>query len=448
MALKSSLQKKLPTAFSAYHFLWAWLGARRHGSPSGKIFVIGITGTKGKTTTVELLNAILEAAGKRTAILSSLRMKIGAESQRNPTGNSMPGRSAIQKFLRAARRANCSYALIEVTSQGVVQHRHRFINWNIGVLTNLHPEHIESHGSFEKYRAAKLAFLKYVLKKSGKVFLNRDDKEFDFFSGELAATAAEGEKPIEYSRTDEKLGENISRAERMRDRADTGGGGEATATTAPQFLLRNFNRENIAVAVAIAKELGIADRTVEEALANFKGVPGRMEFVTEGPYTAIVDYAHTPDSLEAAYQAAREQLIAGDEETNTPGGRLICVLGAAGGGRDTWKRPEFGKVAAHYCDEIILTDEDPYDEKPQAIVDAIATGIAATPHPRPEFSVILDRREALARAIDGMDEGDIVIATGKGSEDWIHVARGRKMAWNEKAIIQELLMEKGVTGRK
>jgi UDP-N-acetylmuramoyl-L-alanyl-D-glutamate--2,6-diaminopimelate ligase len=448
MALKSSLQKKLPTVFSAYHFLWAWLGARRHRNPSEKIFVIGITGTKGKTTTVELLNAILETAGKRTAILSSLRMKIATESQKNPTGNSMPGRSAIQKFLRGARRARCGYALIEVTSQGVVQHRHRFINWNMGVLTNLHPEHIESHGSYENYRAAKLDFLKYVLKKGGKVFLNRDDKEFGFFADELTATAAEGEKPIEYSRTDEKLGENIARAERMRDRADTGGGGEASASSAPQFLLRNFNQENIAVAVAIAKELGIPDKTIEEALANFAGVPGRMEFVTEGPYTAIVDYAHTPESLEAAYQAAREQLIAGDEEANTPGGRLICVLGAAGGGRDTWKRPEFGKVAAHYCDEIILTDEDSYDESPQAIIDEIGTGIAAVPHPRPEFSVVLDRREALARAINGMDEGDIVIATGKGSEDWIHLARGRKMAWNEKAIVQELLVgKKAARGR-
>src|ERR1700691_5407142 len=144
--------------YSVYHFLWAWVGAQKYSHPSRGVYVIGITGTKGETTTLELLNAILEAAGKRTAILSSLRMKIGDESEKNPTGNSMPGRGAIQKFLRRARRARCGYALIEVTSQGVVQHRHRFINWNIGVITNLHPEHIESHGSFEKYRAAKLDF--------------------------------------------------------------------------------------------------------------------------------------------------------------------------------------------------------------------------------------------------------------------------------------------------
>lgn len=450
MALKSSLRKKFPSALRAYHFLWAWFGARIHKHPSRRMFVIGITGTKGKTTTLELLNAILEAGGKRTAIMSSLRMKIADSSEKNPTGNSMPGRGAIQKFLRSARRAGCRYALIEVTSQGVVQHRHRFVDWNIGVITNLHPEHIEAHGSFEKYRAAKLEFLVYVFKKGGKVFLNQDDKEYPFFAEELAKQATNGAAAIEYSRTDERLHENISRAERMRERQDTGGAGADTANGGPsRFLLNNFNTENVAVAVAIAKEIGITDKTIEETLADFKGVPGRMEFVTEGPYTAIVDYAHTPDSLEAAYQAARDQLdsapalaahLSSFDEHPSP--RLICVLGAAGGGRDTWKRPEFGKIAAHYCDEIIVTNEDPYDEDPRAIMSDVSAGIAQVPHPRPEYSEVSDRRDALAQAIDMMSEGDIVITTGKGSEDWIHVAHGKKISWNEKAVVQELLTKK------
>lgn len=427
---------------SAYHFLWAGVGARLHKNPSKRLYVIGVTGTKGKTTTLELLNAILEAAGKKTALLSSLRMKIGENSQKNPTGNSMPGRGVIQNFLRRARRDRCGYALIEVTSQGVVQHRHRFIDWNIGVLTNLHPEHIESHGSFENYRAAKLTFLKYVLHRGGMVFLNRDDKNFDFFKDALASGA---EKTIEYTRSDERLRESLARVERTRGRRDEG---TEPAIATSKFLLSDFNEDNVAVAVAIAKEIGIADRIIEEALAAFQGVPGRMEFVTEGAYTAIVDYAHTPDSQEAAYRAARAQLVEGDEATNTPGGRLICVLGAAGGGRDRWKRAEFGKIAAHYCDEIFLTDEDPYDEDPQAIMDEILSGVRSVPHPRPDAKIVLDRREALASAIAAMEEGDIVIATGKGSEDWIHLAGGKKMAWNEKAIVQELLLGKKVSQMK
>ena len=138
---------KLPGFVWFYHFLWAWSSAALYGYPSRHIFVIGVTGTKGKTTVIELLSAILEAAGKKTAILSSLRMKIAENSEKNRSGNTMPGRFYIQRFLRRAIKAGCNYALVEVTSQGVALNRHRFINWNMGVLTNLHPEHIESQHS-------------------------------------------------------------------------------------------------------------------------------------------------------------------------------------------------------------------------------------------------------------------------------------------------------------
>src|SRR6185437_9381809 len=130
MSLKSSLQKQVPQFFGAYHFVLAWLGAQRHSKPSRNMFVIGITGTKGKTTTLELLNAILETAGKQTALLSSLRIKIDGTTEKNKTGNSMPGRGFIQQFLSEAKAGGCKYALIEVTSQGVAAHRHRFVHWN------------------------------------------------------------------------------------------------------------------------------------------------------------------------------------------------------------------------------------------------------------------------------------------------------------------------------
>jgi UDP-N-acetylmuramoyl-L-alanyl-D-glutamate--2,6-diaminopimelate ligase len=410
----------LPGLFSTYHFLWAWAGSKVHGHPSRKIFVIGITGTKGKTTTLELVNAVLEAAGKKTALLSSLREKIGEESHKNAIGNSMPGRGYIQRFLDRAVRAGCGYALIEVTSQGVVAHRHRFINWNIGALTNLAPEHIESHGSFENYRTAKLDFLKYVLKKGGKIFLNRDDPSYAFF------TVALGGKAEEYTKNDPWLKNYLPKAESpMRS---------AQGASTRKFLLSGFNEENIAVAVAIAKDLGINDQIIEQGIMGFPGVPGRMEFVQVGPYTAVVDYAHTPDSLEAVYSALRAQ------PTNSP--RLICILGAAGGGRDKWKRPEMGKIAAHYCDKIILTDEDPYDEDPEKILNEVEAGIKEVPYPRPEAFRILDRRQAIQKAVELMREGDIVIGTGKGSEDWIHLARGKKIPWNEKRAFENALIRK------
>jgi UDP-N-acetylmuramoyl-L-alanyl-D-glutamate--2,6-diaminopimelate ligase len=426
-SLKNSwVAKKIiavPAVFATYHFLWAWLGAYAHWHPSGKIFVIGITGTKGKTTTLELLNAILEAAGKKTALLSSLRAKIGDASEKNKFGNSMPGHGYIQKFLDNAVRAQCGYALIEVTSQGVAAHRHRFIKWNMGAITNLAPEHIESHGSFENYRAAKLDFLKYVLKKGGMVFLNRDAVQFGFFKEALS-----GAKIAEYSKEDEWLVNYLPKIYPMS---------ALQAGHQPKFLMGGFNKENIAAAVALAKELGVGDRFIEQALAAFEGVPGRMEFVRVGLHTAIVDYAHTPDSLEAAYKEAKPV-----PNANYPDPKLVCILGAAGGGRDRWKRKEMGKIAARYCDEIFLTNEDPYDEDPKAILAEIKTGIDEVGFPSDRVHEIIDRKEAIQQAVALLRAGDVLIGTGKGSEDWIHFSRGKKIPWNEKKEFEEALEQK------
>jgi UDP-N-acetylmuramoyl-L-alanyl-D-glutamate--2,6-diaminopimelate ligase len=408
---------------SVYHFLWAWTGAHLHGHPSKKLFVIGVTGTKGKTTTIELVNAILEAAGKRTALISSLRIKIGDESQKNAMGNTMPGRAYLQKFLRNAVRAHCNYAIVEVASQGVVQHRHRFIHWNMGVLTNLAPEHIESHGSFENYRDAKLDFLEYVVKEGGKVFLNRDDKNFDFFFEALGE-----HELITYSKDDEFFHDALPRIRSTKMRR---------SNEAPHFLMSPFNEENIAVAVAIAKELGIGNTIIENAILAFEGVPGRMEFIHKGGFTAVVDYAHTPESLDAAYIAARPQ-----PSPDFPQPRLICVLGAAGGGRDTWKRPTMGTIAAERCDDIILTNEDPYDEDPQAIMDEIESGISQPLREGQHVYKIIDRTAAIEKAVSLAREGDVVIGTGKGSEDWIHVAGGKKVPWSEHATFEAALQKR------
>jgi UDP-N-acetylmuramoyl-L-alanyl-D-glutamate--2,6-diaminopimelate ligase len=422
----------LPGVRTTYHFLWAWVAARVHKHPSGKIFVIGVTGTKGKTTTVELVNAILEEAGKKTALLSSLRMKIGGESERNPSGNTMPGRARLQGFLRKAVNAKCAYAIVEVSSQGVEQHRHRFIDWNIGAITNLAPEHIESHGSFENYRKAKADFLAYVLKCGGKVFLNRDDENFDFFAGTLTKELKKdgADKVFSYSRSDDWLRNYLPKSKPM---GSFGGG------ASPKFLLSEFNEANIAVAVAIAKELGIGDSVIQDALVAFRGVPGRMEFVDGGPYVAVVDYAHTPESLEAAYKAVKPL-----PNANYPNPQLICILGAAGGGRDKWKRPKFGEIAAQYCDEIILTDEDPYDEDPQEIISQIRSGILGGDPELANVHEVLDRAEAVHMAVSLAHPGDVIIGTGKGSEDSIHIARGKKVPWSERQAFEAALKAKGI----
>lgn len=387
----------------AYHFFLAWFGNIIFGFPSRHIIVIGVTGTKGKSTTVELISAVLKSGGFTTAVLGTVRKKIAGESVKN-RGNTMPGRFAIQRFLRDAVRAGCTHAIIEVSSQGVVQHRHRFIHWDAGVFLNLAPEHIESHGSFEAYRSAKVKFFRDATrsKKSKKYFfINARDSEKGAFLA--AVNGVSGCRAIEF---------------------DAG-----VFTT--NVMLRNtwvstdFNLENSAAAIAVGEIFGVPADVSIRALAEFPGVPGRMELVQKNPFTVVIDYAHTPDSLKLVYGAVRRV-------TSAPS-KMICVLGAAAGGRDVWKRSVMGTIAYESCDEIILTNEDPFDENPEKIIADIERGFQSSHITKPpKIEKILDRRSAIHTAIAHALPGDAVVITGKGSESTIRVAHGKSIPWNER----------------
>jgi UDP-N-acetylmuramoyl-L-alanyl-D-glutamate--2,6-diaminopimelate ligase len=353
----------------------------------------------------------MEGAGKRTAIVSSVRFKIGPEERQNLTGMTMPGRFFIQKFLREAVDKDCQYAFIEVTSQGVAQFRDRFINFDSGLLTNLQPEHIEAHGSFENYRESKINFFKNIglfSSKTNKIFLiNSDAKDNEMF----ADAAAGYGRTIFYNKRDlEKMKWKIK-------------------------LLGDFNLENIAAAVAFARSQNIDWETIKNVIENFDGVPGRLEFIQKDPFAIIIDYAHTPDSLEKVYQAVKK-IIASKKSK----GRMICVLGCAGGGRDSWKRPVMGEIASRYCDEMVLTNEDPFDDDPEMIINEIAEGVVKSSYNK-KFKKILDRRDAIKEAIKIADKGDVVIVTGKGSEPYIRISKGKKIPWSEKEVIKNILNE-------
>lgn len=403
------------TLYSIYHFLMAFFGDVLCGFPSRKLFVIGVTGTKGKSTAVELVSAILETDGKRTALLSTIREKIGSESRRNTWGNTMPGRFAVQRFLRKAVSVGCTHAIVEVTSQGVVQHRHQFINWDAAMFLNIAPEHIESHGSFENYRDAKVEFFRSLAHSRKPVkyfFINEEDINHHYF--ERAASSILGAKVVFFNRERfyEEVGRNITNA----------------------WFVPDFNMENAAAATAVARVLGVGDSVILRALQSFRGVPGRLEYVQDGPFAVVVDYAHTPDSLEKVYEAVNPSRGSRAKR------KLICVLGAAGGGRDKWKRPAMGKIAGKYCDAVVLTNEDPYDEYPGEILDQIEEGIRGmSPLRAKKILRVLDRREAVKSAIGLAKKGDTVILTGKGSEAWLHVERGRKLPWNERRTVEEIL---------
>ena len=408
--------------YAVYHFLLALAAAAWYGFPSRGMVVIGVTGTKGKTTVVHLLHDILHSSGRRTASLSSVRFRIGDSEEMNTLKMTMPGRFFVQRFLYRAKKAGCQYAVIEVTSQGIVQSRHRFINFSAAILTNVAPEHIEAHGGFEPYVRAKLDLF-WRLGRDVVAIINQDDALAGRFA---AATHA---RRAWYSR--DSIGIHGKQWHVKHIVVGPSGvsceiGGKAITSS----LAGEFNVHNILAASAAALSQGVSLGEIRDAVRRFSGVPGRMECVRREPFRVVVDYAHTPDSLQKVYETLRRE----NQKSTRENAQLICVLGAAGGGRDTWKRPEFGRIAAEFCDRIILTNEDPYDEDPSEILSHIKSGI---PNPQFSISTILDRRDAIKQALLSARPGDIVVITGKGAEPWIMGPHGSKIPWDDREVVRE-----------
>jgi UDP-N-acetylmuramoyl-L-alanyl-D-glutamate--2,6-diaminopimelate ligase len=392
----------------------AYLADLRYRHPSREITVIGITGTKGKSTVTEILTRILETEGKTVASLSTIQFKIGQETERNLFKMTLPGRFFIQHFLRRAVDARCTHAIIEITSEGAKQYRHQFLELDALIFTNLTPEHIESHGSFEKYKQAKLSIAKKVeqSKKRPRYIVANVDNEHgqDFLNFKV-------EHPIPYSLKD------LSLYSLHKDSVSLVFGD----VTIRVPMIGLFNVYNLLAAITLARSLGVSLHTIDKALRNIPPVAGRVEQFTSSKdcskqITAVVDYAHTPDSLEKLYQAF-------------PNVQKICVLGNTGGGRDSWKRPEMGTIANNYCDHIILTNEDPYDEDPRSIVEQMAKGISS----KDKLEIIMDRRLAIKTALEKASDGAYVLISGKGTDPYIMGPNGAKTPWSDAEVVKEEL---------
>jgi UDP-N-acetylmuramoyl-L-alanyl-D-glutamate--2,6-diaminopimelate ligase len=391
-----------------YHFCLTLTGAIIYRFPARHLYITGVTGTKGKSTTTEILNSIFETAGYKTALSNTIRFKIGDDSKSNKYKMSMPGRFFMQKFLRQAVDAGCTHAIIEITSEGSKQFRHNFIFLDSFIFTNLSPEHIESHGSYENYRQAKLNIAKLLAwpKKNTVMAVNIDDKESEHFLKEKADTK------ITYSLADAKP-IDLSRGIQMRFHKST--------IYSP--LEGEFNVYNILGAMTLASAIGLDDEIIKKGVEKVNEVAGRVQKVNLGQdFDVIIDYAHTIESLEELYKAF-------------PNKKKICVLGNTGGGRDKWKRPGMAKIAEQYCEEIILTNEDPYDEDPLQIIEEMEKALTKkTAH------IILNRRKAINTALRRAKSGYVVLISGKGTDPYIMEADGKKTPWSDYEVAKEELM--------
>lgn len=409
------LKKLLPASFVRpllpfYHRVLAFALAASYGFPARSLTVIGVTGTKGKSSVSDMLFTVLRHAQYPAAVAGTIRFAINDASEPNRYKMTMPGRGFIHAFLAKARAQGAKYAVVEVTSESVRQHRHRYLFLNGLVFTNLQKEHIESHGGFENYARAKLEIGKELAaspKRPRAIIANADDPR----SEPYLALPVEQKLPFSYADvTDVVLGP----------------GRASFLYEGVRFDLKlpgSFSIMNALAVIKAARFLEVPLPVIAEGLRSLERIPGRTERIEEGQdFEAIVDYAHTPDSLRALYEAYPC--------------RRICVLGNTGGGRDTWKRPEMGKIAEEYCDEVILTNEDPYDEDPRAIVDAMAD--AMTRRPR----IIMDRREAIAHALSLAHAGDAVLITGKGTDPYIMEANGTKTPWSDAQVVREELQKR------
>lgn len=442
----SSLKRLVPKPFlRAYHWTLAYLAAAWYAWPSKRLIVIGVTGTNGKTTVVNLIACILEEAGEKVGLTSTVNFRIAGEDALNDMKMTMPGRFFLQKMLHRMVEAGCRYAVIETSSQGLDQYRHLGIEYDVAVFTNLTPEHIEAHGGFENYKNAKLKLFRHLtahkrktlplrgdIKKTAVVNLESEyawdfldvpaDKKYGFLAEGSGQPAGKVSWPMA-----------VVKALQVELKPE----GSSFVVRDVRFELKmpgRYNVLNALAAVAVGLSQGVSLDVMAKGLAKVANVPGRFEKIDEGQdFSVIVDYAPEPESLRQVYAAVERM----------PHKRIIHVLGSAGGGRDVARRPILGKLSAEKADLVIVTNEDPYDDDPRLIIEQVAAGAAAAGKKEGEtLFKIDDRREAIAKAVALAGPGDVILLTGKGAEQAI-VGRGGKLhPWDERKVARELLRQR------
>ncbi|MEK7581098.1 MAG: UDP-N-acetylmuramoyl-L-alanyl-D-glutamate--2,6-diaminopimelate ligase [Patescibacteria group bacterium] len=392
-----------------YHYLQALISAIYFGFPSKKLTVIAVTGTDGKTTTVNMIHHIFTAAGKKVSMVSSIGAQIGAKSQDTGYHVSTPNPWQIQGLLKKATDEKSDYFVLEATSHGLDQNRLAFIKIHTAVITNISSEHLDYHKNIENYSLAKLK----LFKNCQTSILNRDDTYFDVFK-----KAARG-KIITYSQMH-------------------------SADISPKNfpinlqVIGTYNLANALAASAVAQTLDIKKSVILKSLTTFSGIKGRMESVDLGQnFTAIIDFAHTPNALKEALTSLKKQY---------PKSKITAMFGAAGQ-RDKSKRHTMGALAAKLADFTVITSEDPRREDPGEIALEIASGFSEfSKKEEKDYKIILDRKEAIHCAIESVKDNDVVVFFGKGHEKSICVGK-TEIPWDEYKEVEKAIKRKLKNGK-
>ncbi|MGB6838301.1 MAG: UDP-N-acetylmuramoyl-L-alanyl-D-glutamate--2,6-diaminopimelate ligase [Dehalococcoidia bacterium] len=412
----------------------ATVAAAFYGHPARRLGVIGVTGTDGKTTTIHLIATMLEAAGRPTGYLSSVEFRAGGEARLNASHMTTLEASEVQELLARMVAAGDRYAVIEASSHGLALHRVDECQVDVAVFTNLSRDHLDFHGTLEEYRQAKGRLFQMLDESVQKgvpkaAVLNADDPA----SGELKSLTETA--VLTYGvqlDADIKASQISCRSEGLSFEAE-GLGGRFSAKVK---LLGCHNVYNCLAAAAVGYSQGLSPEEIRAGLEKFEGVAGRMERMDEGQeFDVVVDIASTPKALRNVLDVLRPVTV----------GRLWVVFGCAGE-RDVARRDGMGRVAGESADFAVLTNEDPRSEDPDAIIEAIAGGLRETGRTAgKDFVRVLDRRQAIAYALQRARPGDVVLLAGKGSEQSIVVGR-EHIPWDERVVAREVLRE--VTGSK
>lgn len=390
------------------------------GDPSGKLETYGVTGTNGKTTTVFLIDGILNASGHESGMVSTVFTKTGDMITRS--NMTTPDAFTLNRLLEEMVSNGKKSAVLEVSSHALAQKRVLGIGLDAAVFTNISPEHLDYHGNMETYLKEKCKIFDH-LKEGGTGVLNIDDLRLRNVRGGLCV---DGLVTFGTSEEADVKASNIRLCAESCGFDLVIGGRKAIHVRSP--LLGMHNVYNMLAAAAALSKRGLDIGDIKKGLENPPAVPGRMEPVGErAPFKIFVDYAHTPDALENVLSCVRP--IAEK--------RLVCVFGC-GGDRDKTKRPVMGELASRYCDYVILTNDNPRTEAPADIVRQIEKGMLE----KTKYCIILQRREAIRKAIEMSGEGDVILIAGKGHEDY-QIIGDEVIHFDDKEAASEILKESG-----